>query len=81
MTVVLHVYGPSGGHGTAEKRILSQLLNAATNGGWVPMDGSFDCTAGIGPGRDPVVVVADGWVTAGQTMVADIETMQSYGIG
>ncbi|MZD19176.1 MULTISPECIES: PIN domain-containing protein [Streptomyces] len=65
----------------AEKRILSQLLTAATDGGWLPMDGSFDCTAGIGPSRDLVVVPADGWVTAGQTMVADIEAMQSYSIG
>ncbi|MGW7641306.1 PIN domain-containing protein [Streptomyces decoyicus] len=65
----------------ADKRILSQLLNAATDGGWLPMDGSFDCTVGIGPGRDPVVVAADGWVTAGQTMVAAVEAMQSYSIG
>ncbi|WP_234319916.1 hypothetical protein [Streptomyces sp. NRRL F-5635] len=64
-----------------ERRILSQLLEAASDGGWLPMDGSFDCTAGIGPGQSPVVVPADGWVTAGQTIVADIKTMQSYSIG
>ncbi|MER7566047.1 hypothetical protein ABTZ93_24220, partial [Streptomyces sp. NPDC097941] len=64
-----------------DEQTLRALIGAATNGGWLPMNGSFDCTSRYGTGRDPVITPADGWVTAGFPKVAEIEELQSYRIG
>ncbi|MFC4504082.1 MULTISPECIES: PIN domain-containing protein [Streptomyces] len=59
----------------------SQLVDAATRHGWLPMDGSFECTISGGPGSDPLIVAADGWLSGGRVSVSEIQSMRSYRFG
>ncbi|MFD4830106.1 PIN domain-containing protein [Streptomyces uncialis] len=62
--------------------VASQLYWAA--GFHVPLswDSPFACTISGGPGRDPVTVPADRWVSSGARLtVTGIESMRTYRIG
>ncbi|MFF4399362.1 PIN domain-containing protein [Streptomyces sp. NPDC001480] len=59
----------------------SQLVDAATRYGWLPMDGSFECTISGVPGSEPLIVAAHGWLSGGRVSVSEIQSMHSYRFG